>query len=69
MHVECYVRICKYGFCYFMLTMSVVNASIFMLCHTLFVVHVVKSAISATNMQTVSSQYVFFKDDETDLTT
>ena len=38
-----------------MVTLSVLNASIVMLCHTFFVVHVVKSAVVATCMQTGSS--------------
>ena len=41
-----------------MLTLSVLNASSVMLCHTFFVVHVVKSAIVATCMQTGGSQSV-----------
>ena len=41
-----------------MLTLSVLNASIVVLCHTFFVVHVVKSAIVETCMQTGSTQYV-----------
>ena len=41
-----------------MLTLSVLNASIVMLSHTFFVVHVVKSAIVATCIQTGSSQYI-----------
>ena len=45
------------------LTMSVLNASIVMLCHTFFVVLAVKSAIVATCMQTGSSQYVILRCD------
>ena len=44
-----------------MLTMSVMNASIVMLCHTFFVVIAVESEIIATCMQTVSSQYVILR--------
>ena len=44
-----------------MLTLSVLSAIIAMLCHTFFVVHVVKSAIVATCMQTVGSQYVIIR--------
>ena len=51
-----------------MLTMSVLNESILILCYALFVVQVVKSAVSATYMQTVRSRHVFFKDDKKDWT-
>ena len=40
------------------------SACIFILWHTLFVVRVVKSAISATYMQTVRSRHVIFKDEK-----
>ena len=46
-----------------MQTLSVLNASIVMPCHTFFVVHVVKSAIVAICMQTGSSQYVILRVD------
>ena len=45
----------------FMLIMFVLKANIVMLCHTFFVVHAVKSAIVATCIQTVSSQYVILR--------
>ena len=48
-----------------MLILSVLHVSIVILCHMFFVVHVVTSAISATYMQTVSRQYVIFKNDKT----
>ena len=47
-----------------MLTMFGSSAYIFIHWHTLFVVQVVKSAISATYMQTVNSRYVIFKDEK-----
>ena len=43
------------------LAMSVLNASIVMPCHTFFVVHAVKSAIVATCMQTVISQFIILR--------
>ena len=49
-----------------MLTVYVLNASIFTHWYTLFVVQVVKYAASATYMQTVRSRHVFIKDDKTD---
>ena len=47
-----------------LLTMCGLNACIFILWHTLFSVQVVKSAISATYMQTVRSRYAIFKDEK-----
>ena len=47
----------------FMLTLSVLNANIVILCHTFFVVHEVQSAIVATCMLNGSSQYVILRFD------
>ena len=41
------------------LTLSLLNANIVMLCHTFFVVNVVKSAIVATCMPTGRTQHAF----------
>ena len=62
-YVQCYVRICKYGFCYLYSNTLLLNANIVMLCHTFFVVNVVKSAIVATCMQTGSSQHAILRFD------
>ena len=40
------------------------GACIFVIWHTLFVVRVVKSSISATYMQTVRSRFVIYKDEK-----
>ena len=45
------------------LTLSLLNASGVMLCQTVLVMHVVKSAIVATCMQTGSSQHVILRFD------
>ena len=63
MYVQCYVKIYNLASAICMLTLSVLSASIVMLCHAFFVVHVVKSALVATCMQTVSSQYVISRSD------